>query len=179
MRKVNRLQQIVSCFQSVRTGLLERFRGLRGDTGSALVEMSLMLAIFGTPLLLGTVETATWVYGSIEVSNAAHTGAMYGMTSSTIANDSAGIIAAAQSDASDFGTNLTVTPTVYYAWSAALGGTQYSTQSAATSACTGAGDHPLEFVQVIATAPVTPPIHIPGLPKTFILSGTSVMEVEE
>jgi Flp pilus assembly protein TadG len=174
------MNQLISrCFRGVRISFLERWKGLRGDAGSSLVEMSLMLAIFGTPMLLGTVETATWVYGSIEVSNAAHTGAMYGMTSSTLANDSDGIIAAAQSDASDFGTNLTVTPTVYYACSAAIGGTQYSTQTAATTACTGAGNHPLEFVQVVATAPVTPPIHIPGLPKTFTLNGTSVMEVEE
>jgi len=144
-----------------------------------MLEMALMLAIFGIPLLLGTVEAATWVYASIEVSNAAHAGAMYAMTSSTFANDTSGITTAAQQEASDFGANLTVTPTAYYACSAALGGTQYTTQAAATTACTGAGDHPLEFVQVVASAPVTPPIRIPGLPKTFTLNGTSVMEVEE
>jgi len=131
------------------------------------------------PVLFGTVEMATFVYGSIEVSNASHAGTMYGMTSSTLAGDTAGMTTAAQAEASDFGTNLTVTPTSYYACSAALGGTQFATQSAASSACTGAGNHTLQFVQVAVSAPVTPPIHCPGLPTTFNLTNTSVMEVEE
>ena len=113
--------------------LVRRGREMRGDAGGAIVEMALMIGIFGTPMMLATVESATWVYSSIEVSNAAHAGAMYGMTSATLAADTSGI-AAARAEATDFGTNLTVTPTVYFACSAAIGGTQYSTQSAAVTA---------------------------------------------
>ena len=32
---------------------------------------------------------------------------------------------------------------------------------------------------VLTRATATPPVHCPGLPKTFTLGGTSVMEVEQ
>jgi len=161
------------------TTLWRRFRLLREDRGDALVEMALCLSLFGLPLLVGTVELGSLFYTSIEVSNAAHTGAMYGMISSTFAANSSGIISAAQSEASDLGTNLSVTPTVYYACSGSIGGTQYSTSSAASAACTTSSNHSLEFIQVTTTTTITPPIKCPGLPKTFTLTGISVMEVEE
>ena len=156
-----------------------RVRFLREDRGDAMVEMALCISILGMPLLVGTVEMGSLFYTSIEVSNAAHAGAMYGMISSTFAANSSGIITAAQSEASDLGSGMTVTPTVYYACSGSIGGMQYSTQSAASSACTGSSNHSLEFIQVITTASIKPPIHCPGLPTTFSLVGTSVMEVEE
>jgi Flp pilus assembly protein TadG len=156
-----------------------RSRFLREETGSALVELSLGVYLLLVPMLIGTVEMGTMMFDSIEVSNAAHAGAMYGMMGSTYAADSTDIQKAAQGEASDFGTNLTVTPTVYYACSSALGGTQYSTQSAATTACTGNGNHPLEFIQVATSTTVTPPIRCPGLASSFTLVGSSIMEVEE
>jgi hypothetical protein len=137
------------------------------------------MSLFGAPLLVGTVELGLLVYDSIEVSNAAHAGAMYGMTSSTFAGDTAGMTSAAQAEASDFGSSMTVTPTVYFACSSAVSGTQYSTETAATSACSGAGDHPLEFVQVLTSQSVTPIFHFPGFPATITLTGASVMMVEE
>jgi Flp pilus assembly protein TadG len=156
-----------------------RSRFLRDETGGALVELSLGVYLLLVPMLIGTVEMGTMMFDSIEVSNAAHAGAMYGMMGSTYAADSAGVQQAAKSDASDFGTNLIVTPTVYYACSEALGGTQYSSQSAASTACTGNGNHPLEFIQVTTSATVTPPITCPGLATSYTLAGSSVMEVEE
>lgn len=155
-------------------------RILRGTDGSAFVELALLVSFFGAPLLMGTAETGFMLYDSIEVENAAHTGAMYGMMSSTFAADSTGIQSAAREEAPDIGTNLTVTPTTYYACSAAVDGTQYTTQAAASAACSGAGNHGLEFVQVAATASVPLPIRVPGiLPSSITLSNTSVMEVEE
>jgi len=100
------------------------------------------------------------------------------MISNTFANDTAGIRTAAQSEAADFGTNLSVTPTVFWACNTAEGGTQYSTASAANTACSGSS-HPLEFIQVVAAATATPPVHFPLLPSSYSLSSTSVMEVEE
>jgi hypothetical protein len=117
-------------------------------------------------------------YESVEISNAAHAGASYGMISSTFAANTQGIISAAQGEASDFGTGLTVTPTVYYACSNSIGGTQYTTQTAAASGCSGSG-HSLEFVQVITSGTVTPAIRCPGLPASYTLKGVSVMEVQE
>jgi Flp pilus assembly protein TadG len=142
--------------------------------------MALMLGLFAPPLLLGTADVGTWVYSSIEISNASHAAAMYGMTSLTAAADTTGMTTIAQAEASDFGTNLTVTPTVYFACSAAEGGTQYTTQTAANAICpSGATNHNLEFIQVVVSGHVTPPLHCPGLPATFTQSSTSVMEVEE
>jgi Flp pilus assembly protein TadG len=164
-------------------GLLSRLkrkcRLLREETGGALVEAALCMSIFGLPLLVGTVELGTMMFNSIEVTNAAHAGASYGMISATFAAHTSGIIAAAQGEAPEFGTNLNVTPTVYFACSESAGGSQYSSSSAATTACTGGTNHALEFIQVTTSATVTPPIKCPGLPATYTLTGVSVMEVQE
>ena len=155
------------------------WRARREDSGSALVELALSISLIGLPLLLGTIYTGVLLFYSIEVSNAAHAGAMYGMQSSTYASDTAGITSATQAEAPEIGTNLTVTPTTYYACSTALDGTQYSSQDAATSACASAGGHALEFIKVTTTYVATPFARIPGTQQTMTLSGLSVMEVQE
>jgi len=160
-------------------GFLLKARLWREESGNALVEMAMCVSFIVMPMLLGTVALGAMTYTSIEVSNAAHAGAMYGMMSSTFAADNSGIVSAAQNEATDLGTNLTVTPTAYYACSSAVGGTQYSSQSTASSACTGGTNHSLEFIQVVTSATVTSPIKCPGLPASYTLVGTSVMEVEE
>jgi hypothetical protein len=122
------------------------------------------------------------VYDSIEISNAANVAAAYGAQSLTYAASTAGMTTAAQTEAADFGTALSVTPTTYYACSSALGGTEYTganAQSNATAACTGTGNHALEFVKVTTSAAVTPAIHCPGLPGSLTITGSSVMEVEQ
>lgn len=154
-------------------------RFLRHQQANALVELAVFLSLLGIPLLLGTVYTSGLILGDIQITNAAHTAALYAMTSSTFAQNNSGIIAAARAEAPGFGTGLSVTPSIFYACSAALSGTRYSTQSAANSACTGGTNHSLEFVQVIASATVTPPCQIPPLPPSATLSSVSIMEVEE
>jgi hypothetical protein len=101
------------------------------------------------------------------------------MMSSTFAANTSGMTAAAHGEAPDLGSLLTVTPTTYFACSQSIAGTQYTTQSAATSACTGASNHALQFVQVTTGAAVPVPFRVPGLPNTFNLTATSVIEVEE
>ena len=161
---------------------LTRCRGLRDESGSALVELAVVVAFLGIPLLLGTAEMASLVYDSIEISNAANAGSAYGMQSLTFASNTSGMTTAAQTEASDFGTALSVTPTSYYACSSAVGGTQYTgtnAQSNATAACTGTGNHALEFVKVTTSASVIPSIHWIGLPASYTLTGSSVSEVEQ
>jgi Flp pilus assembly protein TadG len=172
-------QSVSLRFHRWQSAMLARCRGLGGDAGSALVELGLMLGLVGVPLLLSTVYFSMLLLDNVEVSNAAHAGAMYAMTGSTFAEDTSNIVAAAQAETSRFGSNLTVTPTIYYACSAAIGGTQYTTQAAANAACTGGVNHSLEFVQVLVSAPVTPPGSFPGFPKTYTLTSKSIMEVEE
>jgi len=155
---------------------------IREEPGNSLVEVALVLSFFCVPLLVGSGEMGLLVYDSIEIQNAAHTGAAYAMQSATFASATSSINAAAQADAPSFGTALTVTPTVYYVCSSAIGGTQYTGSNAsanATTACTGGANHPLEFVQVSTSASVTPSLHCPGFGSTFAVSGTSAMEVEQ
>jgi len=167
-----------------------RCRELRGESGQALVELMFMIGVIGVPLLLVTTDLAFVVYGSIEISNAAHAGAMYGMTSATNASATSTITTAVENEASDFATaNLTITPTTYYACSASEGGTQYtgtgsqvnSTALTNVSAVcpSGATNHYLEFVQVVVIGTLTPPFHCPGTPSSYSLKSTSVMEVEQ
>ena len=152
------------------------------ESGNALVEMAMIFAFLGFPLLLGTAEMGILVYDSIEIYNAAHAGSAYAMQSIVYAANTPGIITAAQAEASDFGNRLAVTPVTYYACSNAIAGTQYSGASAqanAILACTGGTNHAIEFVQVNTSITVTAPIHCPGLPLTFPMGSSSVMEVEQ
>jgi Flp pilus assembly protein TadG len=149
------------------------------ESGDTLVELALCVSLLLIPILLATMELGTMVYNSIEVSNAAHAGAMYGMMGSTYAADSAGVTTAAQTEAMDFGSSLVVTPSVYFACSQSIAGTKYTSQAAANTACTGTANHSLEFIQVGTSVTVTPPIKCPWLPATYTLRGYSVMEVEE
>ena len=156
-----------------------RIRCLCNEAGGALVELAVFLAFLAVPLIAGIAYTGTLLIDQIDIDNAAYAGAMYAMTSSTFAEDTSNIQTAAQEDSSRFGTNLTVTPTIFYACSLALTGTTYTTQAAATTACTGGLNHPLELVKVVASASVTPPLKIPGVSASKTLSSTVIMEVEE
>lgn len=169
-----------------RAGLVPRIqrligfcRGLRSESGSALVELSFIMAFLGIPLLLGTADLAPVVYDSIEVSNAAHAAALYGSYGQSNASNTSAITTAAQNEAQDFGTSLNVTPTTYYVCSLSQGGTTYTTSAAATSACTGTYGHALQYVKVVVSASVTPLVKLPGLPNPWPLTSTSVMEVQE
>jgi Flp pilus assembly protein TadG len=159
-----------------------RRRDLRSECGSAVVELALICAFFAPPLLLGTGQMGILVYDSIEITNAAGAGATYGMQSSTYAANTSGIVTAAQTEATDFGAALSVTPSTYYACANALGGTQYtggSAQANANAGCTGTGNHALEFVKVTTSGTVTPSIHCPGLPASYTLAGAAVLEVQQ
>ena len=165
------------CFGRLRSAVAAVSRRLNDNAGNATLELALSFGVLVTPLLLGASETAFMIYDSIEVSNAAHAGAMYGMYSSTNAQNSSDITLAAQSDAPDIA-NLQVTPSYYFACSTAPDGASYATQALANQNCTGSS-HSLEFVAVDTTAQIQPPIHIPGLPSTWTLRGHSVMEVQD
>jgi Flp pilus assembly protein TadG len=174
------MQSLLRSFHCWRSAVVAGRRRLQDNTGSATLELALTFSVLAAPLMLGSSETAFMVYDSIEVSNAAHAGAMYGMTGITAATNTAQIQAIAKAEAADLGSQLTVTPTVYFACSADPGGTQYSTQTDASQACgTGSTNHALEFIEVATSATINPPMQVPGLPNTWTLKGLSVMEVQE
>jgi Flp pilus assembly protein TadG len=146
-----------------------------------MVELALIVAFLGVPLLMGTAEMGILVYESIEVANAAQAASNYGMQSPTYAANTSVLVTSAQAEAPDLGSSLTVTPTLYWACSSAIGGTHYTGSNAQTNAqaaCTGSGNAALEFIQVNTSASVTPQIHLPALPSTFTLASQSVKEVE-
>jgi Flp pilus assembly protein TadG len=174
------MQSLSRSFHRWQSAVVAGYRRLEDNSGSATLELALTFSVLAAPLMLGASETAFMVYDSIEVSNAAHAGAMYGMYSQTFATNTTQIQAVAQAEAADLKGQLTVTPTVYFACSATPGGTQYTTQIAATQACGSTpSNHSLEFVQVATSATINPPLHVPGLPNTWTLKGFSVMEVQE
>jgi hypothetical protein len=155
---------------------------LRDEAANAMVEIAVIFSFLGIPFILGTAEMATLVYYSMENSNAAHAGACYGMRSATFAEAASGIATAAQAEAPDIASTLTVTSSIFYTCSSAPAGTQYTgltAQVLATLACTGGSNHPLEFVKVNTSTVVTPPFHSPGLPTSFTLTASSIMEVEQ
>jgi hypothetical protein len=128
------------------------------------------------------------IYDSIEIENAAHAGAMYGMQGTCCITQTALMTTAAQNEASDFGANLTVTPTSYYACSAAQASPTWTgpanmiesiSLATAKSNCTGTSGHVLAFVKVVASAPVALPIRCCGLPTSITVARSSVMESEE
>ncbi|HVZ82538.1 MAG TPA: TadE family protein [Terracidiphilus sp.] len=155
-------------------------RSLKRENGNATIELALAFSFLLTPLMLATTEMAFIVYDSIELSNAAHAGAMYAMISSTFASDSSGIQNAVLNEAGDISNDMTVASNTYYACSASEDGTQYTTEAAANAACpANAGNHYLQFVRVTATASITPFVQFKGLPSMWSLQQQSVMEVQE
>jgi len=156
-----------------------RWRVLADEAGNTLIELALVLSLLGVPLLTGTIYFGELLLDSTIVTNAAHAGAEYGMASSTFAEDTSGIATAAQEEATGLGVTLSVTPTMYYACSTAIGGTTYSTQAAANTACTGGTNHTLQFIKVATSAIVSPAYAFAGLSKSVTLNSVSVQEVEE
>lgn len=155
-------------------------RSLKRENGNATIELALAFSFLLTPLMLATTEMAFIVYDSIELSNAAHAGAMYAMISSTFASDSSGIQNAVLNEAGDISNDMTVASNTYYACSAAEDGAQYTTEAAANAVCpANAGNHYLQFVRVTATASITPFVQFKGLPSMWSLQQQSVMEVQE
>ena len=180
-------QPNLRCAQGPLSLFLARCKWLRNDQGQAQVELAVIFAFLGLPILLGTVQMGILVYDSIEVTNAANAGATYGMSTEAHASSSSAITTAARSEAPDFpGTQLTVTPTYYWACSSTIPGpypiTEYTGTNGLTNAkavCPSGVNHPVPFIQVQTSASVTPFVHWPGLARTFTVSGTALQEVQQ
>lgn len=148
---------------SVRT----RRAAIGDDSGQALVELAVGLTICIT-LILGAAEFGRLAYASIEVSNAAHAGAAYGAQTHTSASDTSGMRTAATQDGPNV-TGLSATASHFCFC---------SNGSASTCAATDcASSRIIEYVQVNTTGNVDPYFHVPGLPKTYTLTGKAVMRV--
>jgi Flp pilus assembly protein TadG len=142
---------------------------IRGDKGSALVELALTVPLV-TLLLVGAAEFAQVEYASIEVADAALAGVQYGALDPINAGDTTGISTAAQDDAPNI-TLGTTTATQTCVCSNANG----------TTVTCGATDCPSGTSETILTvstqATITPLVELPGLPTTYAVHGQAAQKV--
>lgn len=163
-----------------------------GDNrGAAIVELALTVPLF-TLLFAGAAELGRIAYFAIEVENAARAGASYGSLNLGNAFSSTGqadTVQAARNDAPDLPSLIVNAPYTYCvceiltpsAGSATYGIPQDCTNTAITSCKPSPGSNTeyfvLEYVKVDTQATADPLIHIPGLPDTYTLGGSSRLRV--
>lgn len=161
------------------------------NRGGALVELAVLTPLF-ILLMMGALEIGRLAYFAIEVQNAARAGASYGAENISDANNSASVSQAAKNDAPDVSDLIVVsqgsacvcetidpttnTPSGFNPAS----GTVTCTNSAITS-CTSDSSASIQkvvqYVTVSTSASIDPVIHLPGLPKTFTLTGYCAMRI--
>ncbi len=155
-------------------------RNLRENSGQAFIELALVLPIF-ILLLVGAAEVGRLAYASIEVSNAAHAGAVYAAQTHTTAQDATNIQLAATRDAPDV-TSLTATATYSCSCESTTGVMTLSGSCTGISTAVGSCPSPSRivlYVQVTTAAPVDTLFHLPGIPSTVTLRGFASMRAEQ
>ena len=166
-------------------------RKLRNESGSAFVELALVLPLL-LLLLIGAVELGRVAYASIEVSNAARAAVAYGSQNPGTAGDNAGMTAAASADAADLtnmGATLNTTANDACVCNTGTGTPSVSCSNMVQQCCppgetahctagyyTGTG---VVYVQATTTATLSTIFNYPGLPNSFTLNGFAQMRVIE
>ena len=149
-----------------------RLEILRGESGSALVELAVAIPMMAFTLI-GAAELGRVAYYSIEVSSAAYSGASFGAQNHSTAVDSTDIIAAATKDAA----NVPVLSTTTSISCICSNGTAITCSNAAANCVSPA--HISEFVQVNTAATVNPMFNYPGISAAWPLQGTATIRVEQ
>jgi Flp pilus assembly protein TadG len=135
---------------------------LSQERGASLLELALALPLLSL-LLLGVIDFGRAYYFNIEVSGAAHTGALYGTHNPT---DTTGMQNAALGDAPDV---PGVTATATY-------GCECSDGSNGVPLCAtqpSCGINVVNYVQVTTTATYKTLFPWPGIPSSIVLTGTA------
>lgn len=146
-------------------------RGFRSGLarGQSAVELAVVVPVLMILLVAGA-DFCRIFYMSIGVMNAARAGAQYGSQTVITAADSAGMIAAAKTDGSNF-TNLTATAS------------QCTCASSSTlticpsSYCANAPQ--ATFVEVDTHGLFLTLVSYPGIPSSTTLSGKAIMQVQQ
>jgi Flp pilus assembly protein TadG len=142
---------------------------LRNDQGNALIELAVGLTVM-TTLLLGAAEFGRISYAAIEVNDAAHAGAAYGAQNRTYAADLSNIQNAALKDAPDV---AGVSSTAGFFCKCSDG----SASTCGATDCTGT--RIIEYITVTTSGTVNPLVYVPGLPKSYTVTGHAIMMVEQ
>jgi len=142
------------------------FRSARGQSSVELAVAVPLLLL----LLLAGIDFARVFYMSSGVNSAARAGAQYGSQSVITAADSAGMIAAAKTDGTNF-SGLSATATQCTCASS-------TTVTACPSGyCTNAPQ--ATFVQVTTTSVFQTLVNYPGIPSSTTLTGKAIMQVQQ
>jgi Flp pilus assembly protein TadG len=159
----------------------------RGEEGSSIFELAVVMNFFLIPMLLGIAGGGVLVYDNIEVAQAAHEGASYaaqvyrssssGFTTGTLANVTTFTKAAEPNIPASA---LTTTPVTVSCGCLAAGSTAQVTAGCATGAkisCPALT--PILFVTVNTQANITPLVNLSifGLPATYPFTGSSTFEL--
>jgi len=145
------------------------------EDGQSLLELAVMAPLL-LLLMAGTIVLGAFMYDGIEVGNAARAGVQYGAQTAFTAGDTAGMTAAAQTDAKQI-TALTVSSSTYCACDSSKS-TIITCPTTNASPCSST-DHLDYFVQVIASGTFTPLIRFPKLPSSLTISKTAVQQYSQ
>jgi Flp pilus assembly protein TadG len=161
------IEKISQRFMKVRAKITGCGTAVRDDSGAALIELAVGLTVL-TTLILGAAEFGRLAYAAIEITDAAHAGAQFGSQSGTAAADTANMKLAAAQDAPNVSG---MTATASYSCTCSNG----TASTCAASDC--ASSRMLVYVTVNTSAAVDPLIYVPGLPKTYTVTGKATMLV--
>ncbi|HLI61853.1 MAG TPA: TadE/TadG family type IV pilus assembly protein [Terriglobales bacterium] len=141
---------------------------IRDTCGQTLVELALTLPVL-VLLLFGAAEYGRLCYIGVEVTNAAHAGAIYGSQNRGTASDNLGITTAANYDGANL-TGMSVT-------SQDLCANLYSDPPAT---CPNSGTAPaIEYVQVNTQVTVASLFHSYGFGGNYTLTGQAIERVRQ
>jgi Flp pilus assembly protein TadG len=143
-------------------------RALHSESGSSLIEMALVLPVLFL-LLMGVVDFGRAYYLAIEVSQAAHTAALYG---SQNPSDVTGMQNAAVADAPDVPSFTTSSVTATYGCECSDGSSPVA--SCATNPACG-GMLTVGYVQVNTSVSYSAMFPYPGIPSPLTLRGSARM----
>jgi Flp pilus assembly protein TadG len=143
------------------------------EGGQAFVELFLTMTFILIPLLIGSVEFARAAYCYIEVSNAARAAVQYGAQNGATAQDTDGMLTAAQNDYSLNSTGALTMPTPQLACTCSDTGSSVSCSD--PTVCTGA--HIEKTLTVHTQAIFDPGFYEPFLARTFTVNGVAVQKV--
>jgi Flp pilus assembly protein TadG len=154
-----------------RFGQLSTLRS--GEEGSALVELALSLPMLCL-MLLGATEFARIAYAAIEVTNAAHSAAVYAASSSAAAGDSTGITNAAIGDSPNLAGSNAVSVVTPLGFSCSCSNTAYTPTSCSdNNTCVSHNAAMITTVTVQTQTTFSPMITLPGFSPTVTLKGSS------
>jgi Flp pilus assembly protein TadG len=149
------------------------WRALQRDDGSNVVELAVLMPVL-LLLLAGAVDFGRAYYVAIEVNSAAHAGALYGSQNPT---DTAGMIAAAQLDASDITLQLPTVTSGCECFDRSNYSTSLATCMSEADPCVVNGNvgNLVYWSQVTTSATYNSILKFPGLPASLTLTGQSTM----